>query len=334
MPSNVWNPERFEQVADYWADRLVLESAALDIYGQLTDGPLGALDVADRLRLEPGATQLFLDALVALDLLVKDGRKYSNSEAAERYLVRGSPDYIGHRLVAAQFNWELWGRLPTALRTGKRQRDKLILLEEPEAARHLLLAAHGTARSRATDVLQRGFIDLNDRRLMLDLGGGAATYSVAFCRAHKQLRVTLVDTPIAAAIARDVVASAGLEDRISVLEYDADERELSSDYDFIWMSDVIHRRSYNANRALFERLFNRLQSGGEIAIQDMIMDETRTVPARGAVYSLHMLLSSGVGRCYTFQEIHTWLAGAGFADVQWIRREHEVEDLTIVTAKK
>jgi predicted O-methyltransferase YrrM len=270
MPPTDWTPERFEQVADYWADRLVLESAALDIYGQLADGPLGALEVADRLRLEPGATQLFLDALVALELLTKDGRKYSNSEAADRYLVRGSPDYIGHRLVAAQFNWELWGRLPTALRTGKRQRDKLILLEEPEAARHLLMALHGSARSRATDVLQSGSIDLKDHRLMLDLGGGAATYSVAFCRAYKDLRVTLVDTPIAAAIARDVVASAGMEDRITVLEYDVDERELPSDYDFIWMSDVIHRRSYNANRALFERLFNRLKPGGEIAIQDRL----------------------------------------------------------------
>lgn len=332
MPPNPWTPERFEQVADYWADRLVLESAALDVYGQLAAGPLGALEVADRLRLEPGATQLFLDALVALDLLVKKGRTYSNSEAAERYLVPGSPDYIGHRLVTAQLNWELWGRLPTALRTGKRQRDRLITLEEPEAARHMLMALHANARSRATDVLQRGSIDLKDRRLMLDLGGGAATYSVAFCRAYKQLRATLVDTPIAAAVARDVVASAGMEDRISVLEYDVDERELPSDYDFIWMSDVIHRRSYNANRALFERLFNRLQSGGEIAIQDLIMDETRTSPARGAVQSLHMLLSSGVGRCYTYQEIHTWLAGAGFRDVSWIREKDQ--ELTIVTATK
>jgi predicted O-methyltransferase YrrM len=327
-----WTPERLEQVADYWADRLVLESAVLDVYGRLADGPLGALVLADRLRLEPGATQLFLDALVALGLLLKDGRKYSNSEAAAHYLVPGSPDYMGHRLVAAQYDWELWGRLPTALRTGKRQRDKRLFLEEPEATRHLLLALHGSGRSRAADILGRGSIDLEGRRLMLDLGGGAATYSVAFCRAYKDLRVTLVDQPIAAAIARDVVASAGLEGRITVLEYDVDERELPSDYDFIWMTHVIHRRSYNANRALFERLFNRLQRGGQIAIQDMIMDETRTSPARGAVHSLHMLLSSGVGRCYTYQEIHTWLAGAGFNDALWLREEDE--ELSIVTAKR
>ncbi|UCC72493.1 MAG: methyltransferase domain-containing protein [Gemmatimonadota bacterium] len=332
MLPDSWTPERFEQVADYWADRLILESAALDIYGQLVEEPLGALELASRLRLEPGATQLFLDALVALDLLVKDGRKYSNGEAAARYLVPGAPDYLGHRLIAAQQNWELWGRLPTGLRTGKRQRQKRIFLEEPEAARHALLSLHASARSRAADILDRGSIDLKERRQMLDLGGGAGTYSVAFCRAYKDLRATLVDRPIAAAIARDVVASAGLEGRITVLEYDVDERELPSDYDFIWMSNVIHSRSYNANRALLERLYNRLKPGGEIAIQDMIMDETRTRPARGAVLSLHMLLSNGVGRCYTFQDIQTWLAGAGFSDAHWLSDDDD--GLTIVTATK
>lgn len=332
MPPNPWNPERFEQVADFWANRLILESAALDLYGLLADGPLGATEVAERLRLELGATQLFLDALTALDLLEKHGRKYSNSAAADRYLVPSSPDYLGHRLVEARHNWELWGRLPSALRTGKRQRQKRIFLEDPEAARHLLLSLHAAARSRATDILDRGTIDLKGCEQMLDLGGGAGTYSVAFCRAYKDLRVTLVDRPIAAAIARDLVDSAGLEGRITVLEYDVDERELPSDYDFIWMSSVIHSRSYAANRALVERLYNRLKPGGTIAIQDLIMDETRTRPTSGAVFSLHMLLSNGVGRCYTFQEIHTWLAGAGFTDVRWIREDDE--ELTIVIAKR
>jgi hypothetical protein len=45
-----------------------------------------------------------------------------------------------------------------------------------------------------------------------------------------------------------------------------------------------------------------------------------------------MLLNNGVGRCYTFQDIHTWLAGAGYSDVHWIRDDDE--DQTIVRATK
>jgi cyclopropane fatty-acyl-phospholipid synthase-like methyltransferase len=327
MAANRWMPERFDEIADFWANRLVMESAALDIYGQLAGGSLSAEEVAQRLGLEAQSTHLFLDALTGLGLLSKKGNRYSNSEAAARYLVPGLPDYIGHRLIAAQQSWEMWGHLFDALRSGQRQRDKHYF-DDPEAARHSLLALHRDARSRAADILVRGDIDLSERHQMLDLGCGAGTYAVAFCRAHRQLHATLVDRPIAAAIARDVVASAGLEDRISVLEYDVDEHELPSNYDFIWISNVINARSYNANRALFERLYHRLVPGGEVAVHDMIMDDTRTRPARGAVFSVYMLLSNGVGRCYTFQEVFDWLDGSGFHDIRWVREAED--DMTLV----
>jgi cyclopropane fatty-acyl-phospholipid synthase-like methyltransferase len=195
-----------------------------------------------------------------------------------------------------------------------------------------LLSLHRDARSRAADIIDRGWLDLTGFQQVLDLGGGAGTYAVAFCRAFPDIRVTLVDRAIAAALARDVVASAGYEDRITILEYDVDEGELPSDYDFIWISNVIHSRSYNANRALLERLYNRMQPGGLIAIHDLVMDETRTQPARGAVFSLQMLLSNGVGRCYSYQEIHTWLTGAGFTDVRWSQAEGD--HMSLVTGKR
>lgn len=331
MTSNDWTPERFDRIADFWAERLVLESAALDVYGELAEKPLAPEQLATRLKLDPRAALLFLDALAGLGLLTKTGRRYANSAAAERYLVPSSPDYLGHRLISARNDWQLWSQLSESLRTGEKQRDARIFREDPEAARPLLLSLHRNARSRATDILDRGLIDLSNRRRLLDLGGGAGTYSVVFCRAHPQLQVTLVDRPIAAALARDVVSSAGLEERITVLDTDVDERELPSTYDFIWISNVIHSRSFNANRALFERLFRRAQPGGEIAVHDIIMEEDRTQPASGAVFSVHMLLSNGVGRCYTYHDVHTWLTGAGFRDARWVRDE---SDYSIVTGRR
>lgn len=331
MIPDKWTPERLGEAADYWSDRLVLEAAALDVAGQLAQGPLAADDLAERLGLEPRATLLFLDALTGLGLLKKGPDGYSNTEEAERFLVPDSLDYVGHALLAARHDWELWSRLPEALRTGQRQRARSPFRGDPVAARNLLLSIHRNARSRAADILLNHVIDLQDRRRMLDLGGGAGTYSVAFCRAHQELHSTLVDRPIAAAVARDVVASAGLEDRIAILEYDVDEGELPASYDFIWISNVIHSRSYNANRALLERLLSRLEPGGMIAIHDLIMENDRTAPAAGAVLSLHMLLNNGVGRCYTFQEVNGWLDGAGFVEVHWIR---DNEEMSIVTATR
>ncbi|NIR46393.1 MAG: methyltransferase domain-containing protein [Gemmatimonadetes bacterium] len=331
MKPDKWTPERLEESANYWADRLVLEAAALDLPAQLAQGPLTADELAERLGLDARAALLFLDALAALGLLNKETGRYSNTEEAARFLVPESLDYLGHRLRAARDSWELWARLPEALRTGQRQREKTPFRDDPVAARSLLLSIHRNARSRAADILLNGSVELDDRRRMLDLGGGAGTYSVAFCRAYQELHSTLVDRPIAAAVARDVVASAGLEDRITILEYDVDEGELPASYDFIWISNVIHSRSFNANRALFERLLSRLEPGGTIAIHDLIMENDRTTPPAAAVFSLHMLLNNGVGRCYTFQEVNGWLDGAGFRDIHWIRDD---EELSIVTATR
>lgn len=332
MSSNSWTRDRLERIANFWADRLVLEAAALDVFGYLADGPLTAEELADILGLQPRATLLFLDALTALGLLEKEGARYRNGEEAARFLVPTATDYLGHELVVARRNWEMWGDLHAALRTGQPQRDKRLFIDDPDTTRHLLLAVHRHARSRAADLLERGSLDVNSFNRMLDLGGGAGTYSVAFCRANSSLRATLVDRPIAAAVARDVVASAGLEDRISVLEYDVDERALPSTYDFIWVSNVIQSRSYEANRMLFQRLYSRLESDGLIAVQDIVMEESRTQPAKGAVFSLHMLLSNGLGRCYTFLEIQHWLSAAGFREPRWIREEDE--DLSLVVGRK
>jgi predicted O-methyltransferase YrrM len=287
--------------------------------------------MAARIGLEPRAALLFLDALAALGLLEKEKHRYDLSPVAKRYLLADSPEYLGHRLAAAQYDWDLWGRLPAALRSGQKQRERSVFRDDPPAARHLLLSLHREARHHAADVLKSGVLHIQGRRHMLDLGGGAGTYAVAFCRAHPQLHATLVDRPIAAALARDLVASAGLEDRITVLEYDVDERELPSVYDFIWMSNVVHSRSYDANRALCERLFHRLEPGGALVIHDTVMDENRTRPASGAVFSLHMLLTNGVGRCYTFQEIFNWLDSAGFHDIRWTRQEN---DMSLVICRR
>ncbi len=226
MAPSEWTAEEFERIADSWPNRLVLESAALDVYGQLTDGPLSATQLAERLGLEPRAARLFFDALAALELLHKEEDRYSNSEAARRYLVEASPEYLGHSLIAGLDSWDLWSRLPDALRTGERQRRGDIFSEEPEAARHLLLAIHRRALTHAAALLERGMVEPLGHGHMLDLGGGAGTYSIAFCRQNPELRSTLLDLPTAVALARELVAASGLEDRIQASECDFEKDDI------------------------------------------------------------------------------------------------------------
>ncbi len=327
-PRSEWTAEEFERIADSWPNRLVLESAALDLYGQLTDGPLSATQLAERLGLEPRAARLFFDALAGLELLHKEEDRYSNSEAATRYLVEASPEYLGHSLIAGLDSWDLWCRLPDALRTGERQRRGHIFSEEPEAARHLLLAIHRRALTHAAALLKRGMVEPLGYRHMLDLGGGAGTYSIAFCRQNPELRSTLLDLPTAVALARGLVAASGLEDRIQASECDFERDDIPGSYDLIWVSNLLHGRSVETNQTLLRKLYPCVEADGELVVHDMVMEEDRTRPKRGAIFSVHMLLNNGVGRCYTYEEIRSWLEAAGFRDVRRVR-DHGVHQLVI-----
>ncbi len=321
-----WTAERLEEQSRFWSARVIMEAAALDVFGQLDAGPATADQLAERLGLDPRAARLFLDALAGLELLRTVDEGYANADAASRFLVPGRPEYVGHRLIAGRHFWDVWGRVDRALRTGRPQHEGYVFSDDPEMARHLLLAIHHSAEPHARTLLEEEMIEPGRYARMLDLGGGAGSYSIAFCRANPELRATLVDLAPAAALARETIAAAGLDDRIQVVEADFDRDELIGRYDLIWVSNLIHSRSEEGNRALIERLRARLEPGGELVIHDIVMNEDRTRPARGAVFSIHMLLNNGAGRCYTFEEIRDWMEAAGFEQVRRApnRDEHEL----------
>lgn len=321
-----WTPERLEGLARFWSAKLVMESTALGVFGVLARGPATSGELAARLETDERATELLLNALTGLDLLQKHGDRYRNADASARYLVPASDEYLGHMLVAANDTWELWGELDEALRTGQAQRPDFIFADDPEGARALLLSIHDRAIPHIEAMLEREMIDPSRYGTMLDLGGGAGTYSVAFCETNPHLRATLIDLAPAVALARDRIRAAALGDRVRVIEADFETAEIPGTYDLVWVSNLIHGRGPEANRDLIRRLSRRLRPDGELAIHDIVLDEDRTRPARGAVFSVHMLLNTGDGRCYTFEEIRGWLDAAGLRAVRRTERhdDHEI----------
>lgn len=332
MSSTDWTGDRLRDLADFWSQKLVLESAALGIYERLEPDGSTARALAAALGLDPRAARLMLDALAGIGLLQKGDGRYRNSRIARRHLVPASPDYLGHALIAANRTWELWSRLRQALQTGLRQRENFIFADEPEAARSLLQAIHDRAEPHVGAMLDTGMIDPREYRTMLDLGGGAGTYSIAFCRANRHLRVRLVDLGPGIELARERVEAARLTDQIDLLELDFESRDVPGTYDLIWISNIIHGRGPARNRELLQRLQRHLEPGGEIAIHDIVMSPDRTRPARGAVFSLHMLLNNGEGRCYAFEEIREWLDEAGLGHVR-LTDEHDDHRIVFATAR-
>jgi hypothetical protein len=65
-----------------------------------------------------------------------------------------------------------------------------------------------------------------------------------------------------------------------------------------------------------KKCFNSLNTNGKIVIQDWIMNDAKTEPVQGAIFSINMLVGVEGGDCYSENEVQTWLNNAGFSEIR------------------
>ena len=163
-------------------------------------------------------------------------------------------------------------------------------------------------------------VNLRDRRKLLDLGGGTASYSIALCGANPQLRAVVVDQKEPLSIARPMVEEHDLQDRITLLEGDFFGVRLESDFDVALISGVVLIVSEMDCRRLFERAYHALLPGGLIVVQDyMRMDyspERRKLDTLENMYVLVAFNPDAENR--DGELVASWLGEAGFKNSKMI----------------
>ncbi|MCL0102233.1 methyltransferase domain-containing protein, partial [Dehalococcoidia bacterium] len=184
-------------------------------------------------------------------------------------------------------------------------------------AERLLLGLHRDAGPIAQALA--AMVDVGGVREMLDLGGGAGTYAIAFCERNPGLKATIFDLPNATRVARKVISDSGMDDRIQIRDGDFLVDSIYGTWGAVLMSNVLHGQASMENAELLGRVYEALEPGGRVIIRDVFMAEGLTSPTWGAVFSVNMLLHTVTGRCYSRDEIFEWLTLAGFAEINEIQ---------------
>ena len=311
------------QLGYYWECKVLLTAVKLEAFGALAQGPATAADVARRLRTDPKATELLMNALVSIGLLRKEGERYANSSEAQEYLVKESPKYAGHLLLLQDAEWDNWGKLETAVRTGQSPVKDHLFKTDPRLAENVLLVLHRVALQHAPTLARQ--INLSGSRTLLDLGGGAGTHAVAFCQAYPNLTAFIFDLPETLTTTERLVKEAGLEGRIRLIPGDFNRDDLRGPYDVVLMSDILHYQGPEANAALVKKVHGVLAPSGRLVIKDRFLDEGGTSPAWTAVFAVHLLVNTERGRCYTIAEATRWMEEGGFQTIHELERSSLVE---------
>jgi len=313
------------QLGYYWETKILLTAVTLDVFSAIGECPRDVDGIADRLHAHAPTLSLLLNALVAMKLLTKEGASYQNSSTALKHLVRHSSQYIGHLLLLHDAEWNNWGKLEETVRTGKRSVDRHVFETDPELGGNVLTVLNRIGQQSGPDFAKQLKLVGNER--LLDLGGGAGTNAIAFCRVYPEVKATVFDLPATLTLTEKTVKEAGLESRITLHPGDFNRDHLGGPYEVVLMSDILHYQTFQMNQDLVTKAVASLTAGGRLIIKDRFLDEAGTGPAWTAAFTIHILLNTQHGGCYTTSQAIQWLAHAGCASAVELEKTAVVQGI-------
>ena len=296
--------------------RVILTAVELDLFAAVGNGAR-ADEVSARIGSDPRATEMLMNALVAMGLLDKQDAIFRNTPLSARYFVAGSADDARAATMHLVHLWRTWSTLTECVRAGASVFHQEMVDRGEDWTQSFIAAMHRNARARAPLVV--GAVGTEGVNRMLDVGGGSGAYSIAFASANENLQVDLLDLPTVIPIAQGHIERAGLAGRIRTRSGDLRADKFGGGYDLVFVSAICHMLGPDENKDLLKRCFEALVPKGRAVIQDFILEPDKTAPKSAALFALNMLVGTQAGSTYNEAEYATWLKEAGFRDVRHVR---------------
>ncbi len=298
-----------EQLWQFRVARVVMAGHQLGLFEALRT-PQTAARLAKQCNTDPAMTERLLIACCALGLVRRDSGKFSLTPLGQALLLPESPRFIGGVLGHYENLWWFWTGLAEVVRTGRRESAPSPPAEFSERWHEFWIwAMHGIAANGAAQWIAH-HVDLSDRQLLLDVGGGPGTYSIVLCQRFPNLRAVIWDLPRTLAIAQEVLQRFGMTDRITLQAGDWNKDEFGSGYDCLLMSNILHGPSSQAPMKL-AKAFRALQPGGLLIVHDFLLNDDKTGPLPAALFNLM------VG-AYSVGEMVRVIKEAGFEQVRLV----------------
>ncbi|HEX9079398.1 MAG TPA: methyltransferase [Desulfuromonadaceae bacterium] len=315
MAKKSWSIAELLQLTNsYWSACTLFAGVKLDLFTPLAERRHTAPGLAELLKCDARGMAMLLNALVAMELLEKEGDDYGATGFAAEFLARTSPAYMGYIIMHHHHLMASWTHLDEAVKSGGpiRQRDSH---DDDETVRESFeMGMFNLAMQVAPLITPR--IDLDGRRRLLDLGGGPGTYAIHFCRSNPELTAVVYDLPTTRRFAEQTIERFGLSSRISFQGGDFDTEGIQGRFDVAWLSQILHSSGPDTCAALLKKAVAALEPGGMLLVQEFILDDTRDRPLFPTLFSLNMLLGTSGGQAYSQEQIFAMLAGAGLGDLR------------------
>jgi ubiquinone/menaquinone biosynthesis C-methylase UbiE len=312
-------PERLMQFGFAYAPPLVIAAAVSNkVFDILANGPKTAEEVSKTTGSSNRGLGAIMNALVGLELLSKNGNKYSLTPESEAFLLSNKPGTLaGFFPMNMKRLIPLWLKLDDIVRTGRPAEARNE--EHPgtefftELVENIIPMSYSSAQALA-DHLKLG--EAKQPKRVLDVAAGSGIWGIVLAQKSPQVQVTAVDWAGMIPTTKQTTAKFGVADRFKFIEGDIGEADFGNGYDIATLGHILHSEGAERSRHLLKKTFNALKSGGTIAIGEWLVNDERTEPLPSLMFAVQMLVNTKEGDTFSFNEIKNWLEEAGFKDAR------------------
>ena len=305
-------------------------NAEVGTFKALSDAALTVNELAAQLGVDARALAMHLAALCSMGLVEKRLGKWRATHLARTWLHPDGEGYWGYFTKQIDFNETLRARLLESLRTGKRPgpsgADSGDVTSRPvewergsmsqEAAEGIANFMHAHSQAPAFGAAAQGVF--GKLASLMDVGCGSGVYGIEIARVHPGLKVVLMDLKEMATEAQKFIDRAGMGHQVTTAGVNMFTEAWPRGHDGHFFSNVFHDWSDETCRLLAQKSFEALPSGGQIFLNEILMDDDCTGPFPAAAFSLLMLVGT-LGKQYSLAEFREILGSAGFVDVEAVR---------------
>jgi SAM-dependent methyltransferase len=317
----------------FWGSKVLLSAVELGLFTELATGPKNTDEIRERLGLHERSTRDFIDALVALKMLNRQGNLYSNTPETDAYLDRAKPLYLGGLLEMANARlYPFWGRLTEGLKTGQPQNEIKegqdlfgALYSDPTRLEIFLQAMTGLSLLAAHAVAAS--FPWESYRSFADVGCAQGGFAVTLASAHGHLSGIGFDLPPVRPVFEKYVAEHDLGVRLRFQEGDFFKDPLPT-VDVLFMGHILHDWNLEQKQLLVTKAYDALPAGGSLVVYESIIDDDRRENAFGLLMSLNMLIETNEGFDFTASDCIGWMKQAGFADAR-VQQLHGPDSIVI-----
>ena len=318
------SPDHILQIGfGFWASKALLSAVELALFTHLSKGPQTGPQLEAVLSLHPRSTYDFLDTLLALGLLERNGTgqsaEYMNTPSTALFLVKTSPQYIGGILEMANARlYRFWADLTPALKTGLPQNEMKTtgksmfeaLYADPARLEQFMDAMGGISMGNFIAFAEK--FDFSRYTTLADIGGATGQLSTIIAAHHPHMRCRTCDLVEVQPIAERRIRAQNLQGRVTAetLDFFADEIPQA---DIITMGMILHDWNLVDKKMLIAKAYQALPQGGAFVAIENIIDDERRQNAFGLMMSLNMLIEFGEAFDFTGAQFSEWCREAGFS---------------------